>query len=459
MKTRYIYLIGAGGIGMSAIARYYNHLGLYTAGYDRTCSKLTLELEAEGIEVHYEDSVNLIPQNIKENPGSTLVIFTPAVPADNQEYIWLKERGYRIIKRSEALGAIAQGKKTLAVAGTHGKTTTSTLLSHICRQSGKGCIAFLGGISANYGTNLLLDRGDTLVAEADEFDRSFHRLHPFIAVVTSAEADHLDIYSTYENLKEAFEIFISQIEENGALVIKRGLDLNVKRAGCKTVWEYSYDTPCDCYALNIRPDGRGFFSFDIQYPTGIIKDCTLGIPGWINVENAIGATAASLLYGIDKEEIKKSLATFTGVARRFEIKVNSPGCVYIDDYAHHPGELKTAISSIRSMFPLRKMTAVFQPHLFSRTRDFAKEFASALSMVDDLILLEIYPAREEPIEGITSRTIFDDVTIDKKILTDKERLLEVLESKDPELLVTFGAGDIDRLVEPITEMIKRRHNV
>ncbi len=444
---------------MSAIARYYNHLGLYTAGYDRTCSKLTLELESEGIEVHYEDSVNLIPQQIRENPDSTLIIYTPAVPSDHLEYTWLRERGYRIIKRSEALGAIAQGKKTLAVAGTHGKTTTSTLLAHICRQSGRGCTAFLGGISVNYKTNLLLDRGDTLVAEADEFDRSFHQLHPHIAVVTSAEADHLDIYSTYENLKEAFEIFISQIDANGALVIKKGLDLNVKRAGCKTVREYSFDTPCDCYATNIKPDGRGFFSFDIQYPEGVIKDCTLGIPGWINVENALGATAASLLYGIDKDEIKKALATFSGVARRFEIKVNSPGCIYIDDYAHHPGELKAAISSIRSMFPQRKMTAVFQPHLYSRTRDFAKEFARELSMVDDLILLEIYPAREEPISGITSLTIFNDVTIDKKIVTGKEKLLEVLEKKNPELLVTFGAGDIDRLVEPITDMIKRRHNV
>ncbi|MDD2424576.1 MAG: UDP-N-acetylmuramate--L-alanine ligase [Bacteroidales bacterium] len=459
MKYKYIYLIGIGGIGMSAIARYYNHLGVFTAGYDRTSSSLTVALESEGIAVHYEENVSLIPEVIRNNPQSSLVIYTPAVPESHSEFKYLREKGFKIIKRSQALGTIALDKKTLAVAGTHGKTTTSTLLAHILKESGKGCTAFLGGISVNWKTNLLLDKGDTLVAEADEYDRSFHRLYPHIAVVTSADADHLDIYSTHDKLKEAFEIFISQIEPSGALVIKKDCGLDTGKSGSKKIWNYSYDTPCDCYAKNIRAMERGFSMFDLVYPGGVIRDCTLGVPGWVNVENAVAASAASILYGIDNGLIKKALSTFAGVSRRFEIRVNSDSCVYIDDYAHHPKELSAAISSIRSMFPEKKLTAVFQPHLYSRTRDFAGEFAAALSLVDRLILLDIYPAREEPIPGVSSRTIFKDITAPEKIATSKNNLMELLESIDLELLVTFGAGDIDRFAEPVTQMIKRKYNV
>lgn len=459
MEIKYIYLIGIGGIGMSAIARYYKHQGLFTAGYDRTPSGLTKELESEGIAVHYDDSVSLIPDEIKDNTDTSLVIFTPAVPADHSEYMYLKGMGFRIIKRSEALGAIARDKKTLAVAGTHGKTTTSTLLAHILKQSGRGCTAFLGGISVNYGTNLLLDRGDTLVAEADEYDRSFHRLYPHIAVVTSADADHLDIYSDYDRLKEAFEIFISQTDPSGALVIKKGCGLDTGKSGSKKIWTYSYNSPCDCYADNIREGERGFSVFDIVYPGGVIKDCTLGVPGWVNVENAVAASAAALLYNIDKDEIRLALSNFAGVSRRFEIRVNSGKHVYIDDYAHHPKELTAAISSIRGMFPGLKLTAVFQPHLYTRTRDFAGEFARSLSAVDRLILLDIYPAREEPLPGVSSMIIFNSVRGPEKILTDKSRLMELLENLDTELLVTFGAGDIDRFAAPVAAMIKRKYNV
>jgi UDP-N-acetylmuramate--alanine ligase len=459
MSIKYVYLIGIGGIGMSALARYYKNEGVVVAGYDRVAGKLTRTLESEGMDIHYQDSVSLIPEYIKENPDMTLVIYTPAIPADHSEYLYFKEKGFRIVKRSEALGEIASGKRTLAVAGTHGKTTTSTLLAHICRQAGKGCTAFLGGISVNYGTNLLLDRGETLVAEADEFDRSFHHLNPHIAVITSADADHLDIYSNYSNVKEAFEIFASQIDPDGALVIKKDCGLDTGKAGCRKIWEYSFDKPCDCYASAIRDCHNGFFVFDINFPGGKIEDCTMGIPGWVNVENAIAATAASLLYGIGKDEIKKALASFSGVARRFDIKINSEKCAYIDDYAHHPKELSAAISSIRNIFPGRRLTAVFQPHLYTRTRDFAGEFAKSLSMADELILLDIYPAREEPIPGITSEIIFRDVSLSNKILVEKGRLMEVLQEREIDTLVTFGAGDIDRFVDPITKMLQEKYDV
>jgi len=459
MSIKYVYLIGIGGIGMSALARYYKNEGVVVAGYDRVPGKLTWTLESEGMNIHYQDSVSLIPECIKESPDMTLVIYTPAIPADHSEYLYFKEKGFRIVKRSEALGEIASGKRTLAVAGTHGKTTTSTLLAHICREAGKGCTAFLGGISVNYGTNLLLDRGETLVAEADEFDRSFHHLNPHIAVITSADADHLDIYSNYSNVKEAFEIFASQIDPDGALVIKKDCGLDTGKAGCRKIWEYSFDKPCDCYASAIKDCHNGFFVFDINFPGGKIEDCTVGIPGWVNVENAIAATAASLLYGIGKDEIKKALASFSGVARRFDIKINSEKCAYIDDYAHHPKELSAAISSIRNIFPGRRLTAVFQPHLYTRTRDFAGEFAKSLSMADELILLDIYPAREEPIPGITSEIIFSEVSLSNKILVEKGRLMEVLQGREIDTLVTFGAGDIDRFVEPITKMLQEKYDV
>lgn len=456
---KYVYLLGIGGIGMSALARYYNHAGDKVAGYDRTPGRLTSALEGEGISIHYEDDTNLIPSDFINDKDNTLVIYTPAIPKDLKEFHYFLDRGFKIVKRSKALGEIASSKKTLAVAGTHGKTTTSTLLAHILTDSKVGCTAFLGGISKNYHSNLLLDKGNVLVAEADEFDRSFLQLYPDIAVITSADADHLDIYTNHKNIKDAFIAFAGQVKESGALVVKKGTGLDLTNIAVKRIFEYSYDNSCDFYASNIRISNCGFFTFDINHPKGVITDCTLGIPGWVNVENAIAATAIALLYGLKDSQIKPALANFAGVERRFDIRLNTPECAYIDDYAHHPREIAAAISSMRNIFPGRRLTAIFQPHLYSRTRDFALEFAESLSKLDALILLDIYPARELPIEGVTSQIIFDSVKLEDKILIQKSELMETLEKREIDTLISFGAGDIDRFVEPITEYLKKRYNV
>ena len=454
-----VFLIGIGGIGMSALARYYKHAGAIVAGYDRTPSKLTLELEQEGISVHYEDDVKLIPSIFIDDKENTLIIYTPAIPKDLKEYNYVLEAGYNIVKRSRALGVIASAKKTLAIAGTHGKTTTSTLLAHILTDSKVGCTAFLGGISKNYHSNLLLDKGNILVAEADEFDRSFLQLYPDIAVITSADADHLDIYTNHKNIKDAFIEFASQVKANGSLVVKKGIALDLSKIAVKNIYEYSYDSPCDFYASNISVHNGGFFTFNINHPQGIIENCKLGIPGWVNVENAVAASAVALLQGLQPEKIKAALANFEGVERRFDMRLNTPVCSYIDDYAHHPKEIAAAISSMRNIFPGRKLTAIFQPHLYTRTRDFAAEFAESLSKLDSLILLDIYPARELPIEGVTSRIIFDSVKLKDKILINKNELMDTLKLKDIDALISFGAGDIDRFVEPITEYLKKKYNV
>jgi UDP-N-acetylmuramate--alanine ligase len=454
-----VYLIGIGGIGMSALARYYRHAGSNVAGYDRTPSKLTQELENEGIAIHYEDNTDLIPQPFREEAEETLVIYTPAVPADMSELVYFGSRPYRMVKRSKALGVIAAGKKTLGVAGTHGKTTTSTMLAHIFTSSGKGCTAFLGGISKNYHTNLLLSNSEYLVAEADEFDRSFLQLYPDSAIITSTDADHLDIYNNHESIKEAFAAFASQVKEGGKLILKKGIVLDSHLAGGVRQFTYSFDSVADFYAKHLELNERGYFNFTLVHPGGEIKDCTLGIPGWVNIENAIAASAAALLNGIGENELREALAAFSGVERRFDIHINTPAISYIDDYAHHPREISAAISSIRNIFPGRRLTAVFQPHLYSRTRDFATDFAESLSALDELILLDIYPARELPLEGITSAVIFDNVKLEDKVLIKKDELMDTLKSRDLDILITFGAGDIDRFISPITNMIKERFNV
>lgn len=442
-----VYFIGIGGIGMSAIARYYNSKGYRVSGYDRTPSALTEALQREGIAVHYEDNVKYIPAD-KQN---TMVIYTPAIPKDMGELTYVMENGYKVVKRSRMLGEISAGATCLAVAGTHGKTTTSTLLGHIFQSSGKGCNAFLGGISKNYGTNLLLADNDVVVAEADEFDRSFLQLHPHVAVITAMDADHLDIYKTKESVQQAFREFASQVD--GTLIAKLGLPLGEKDSPARLL-HYSFDNPqADFYASDLELDKRGHYTFNLHHPEGIIMGCRCGIPGWVNVENSVAAAAAALSYGIDSEEVKKAIESYQGVQRRFDIHVNNDDVVYIDDYAHHPAELSSAISSIKGMFPHRKLTAVFQPHLYTRTRDFAADFAASLSLADKLILLDIYPAREEPIEGVTSSIIFDKVTCKEKQMIKKEELLDTLRGEKTELLVTFGAGNIDRYVEPITEML------
>ena len=446
-----VYFIGIGGIGMSAIARYYNHAGCRVSGYDRTPTPLTAALESEGIAVHYKCDISAIPAEREK----TLVIYTPAIPADFEELSYVTKEGYKVIKRSRALGEIAKGEKTVAVAGTHGKTTTSTLISHIFTDCGMGCSAFLGGISKNYGTNLLLSKNRLLVAEADEFDRSFLQLHPETAVITAMDADHLDIYSDLAHVTEAFKAFASQV--SGTVIAKYGLDITARDTSAK-VLSYAYDdVRADFHAENICKDECGYFTFDLKHPQGTVKGCRVGIPGWVNVENGIAAAAVALVSGIDPEKIRAALADFSGVKRRFDIHFNIPGHAYVDDYAHHPAEITAAISSIRDIFPGRKLTAVFQPHLYTRTRDFADAFAAALDLADRVILLDIYPAREEPIPGVTSEIIYGRMTLADKALIKKEELLTVLEAEDIDTLVTFGAGNIDRYTGEITEMMKRRY--
>lgn len=439
-----IYFIGIGGIGMSAIARYYNAKGFKVSGYDRTPSPLTHALESEGIEVHYTDDISYIPNEVED----TLVVYTPAIPADMGELVYVQEKGYRVIKRSRMLGEIAEGQRCMAVAGTHGKTTTSTMTSHLFMDSGEGCSAFLGGISKNYNSNLLISPNDVIVAEADEFDRSFLQLFPEIAVITSMDADHLDIYGDEQHVKEAFKAFASQV--SGTVIIKHGLDITPADTSAR-IRTYSFGNPEADFHAEPLEDGH----FNLHYPGGVIEDCVVGIPGWVNVENATAASAIALTYGIAPEKIKRALASFSGVRRRFDIQVRKPGCVYIDDYAHHPEEIKAALSSIRRAYPSSKLTAVFQPHLYTRTRDFAPEFAQALSLADKVILLDIYPARELPIPGVTSEIIFKDIT-SEKVLIRREELMGYLQNEPVEVLVTLGAGDIDRFVGEIAEMLDKR---
>ena len=449
-KLKYVYFIGIGGIGMSAIVRWYKFRGLSVSGYDRTPSELTSKLQEEGIDVHFEDDPSRVPADIK----STLVIYTPAVPADLGEMQFVREKGYRVVKRSLALGEITRGQSCLAVSGTHGKTTTSTLIAHILTESGAGCSAFLGGISKNYGTNLLMSHTRTVVAEADEFDRSFLQLYPTIAVITAMDADHLDIYGDLAHVQEAFVQFASQVKET--IILKYGLPVSDSQVKARIFTYHFDDSRADFHSTNLRLDGSGLYAFDLVYPGGTLKDIRSGALGWVNVENSVAAAAVCLCLGTDGQKVRRAIGSFKGVVRRLDEHVNRPGLVYIDDYAHHPSELATAISSLRGIFPGRKITGVFQPHLFTRTRDFAPEFAEALSALDKLILLDIYPAREEPIPGVTSEIIFKDVTLKDKVLIHKEELMDTLAAEKLDVLVTFGAGNIDRFIEPITKMLETR---
>ena len=452
MATTYknVYFIGIGGIGMSAIARYFKFKGLNVSGYDKTESELTDTLQKQGIDVHYEDNVDFIPKDVE----NTLVVYTPAIPHDMGELVYVQEHGYKVLKRSKILGEITDGERCLAVAGTHGKTTTSTLTAHILTESGEGCSAFLGGISKNYDTNLLMSHSNAVVAEADEFDRSFLQLHPEIAVITAIDADHLDIYGDISHVLEAFKAFASQV--HGTVITKLGLDITAEDTKAKILRYHYNDSRADFYARNPRLDNLGYFSFDLVYPGGVMENVKCGTPGWVNVENSVAAAAICLTYGVKPEAIRHAIGTFQGVKRRLDIHLNTEKISYIDDYAHHPKELATAISSMRDIFPGRKLTAIFQPHLYTRTRDFAKGFAEALSKVDKLILLDIYPAREEPIPGVTSEIIYDKVTAPEKVLLKKEELMGYLEKEPVDVLVTFGAGNIDRFIEPIEDMLKKR---
>lgn len=449
-----VYFIGVGGIGMSALARYFQSQGKEVAGYDRVSTTLTDTLIREGIDIHFEDRSVLIPDAFR-NPERTLVIYTPAIPEKQQQLEYFRNRGFRVIKRSVALGEIFNTKRGIGIAGTHGKTSISTMLAHILHGSILGCNSFLGGISKNTRSNLYLDPvSKIIIAEADEYDRSFLTLFPEIAVVSSMDADHLDIYKTKENVKKGFESYIAQIREKGKLIHKYGLTPRVPNH----VERYSYsihDKEADYHTRELVPKALGF-KFTVAAPDMIIPNLILGIPGKINVENALAAIAVSHQLGISPEVIARALSTYQGVERRFDVQVQLKDRAYIDDYAHHPEEIKAFLSSVRDIYPKKKLTGIFQPHLYSRTRDFAEKFALSLEMLDVLILMDIYPAREEPIPGVSASMIFDQVRLKEKVLVTREQLLRVVREQDPKLLVTMGAGDINQFVAPLREWIKKR---
>lgn len=448
-----MYFLGIGGIGMSALARYFNGLGVQVSGYDKTKTLLTDQLQQEGIRIHYQDDVNQIPKNID------LIIYTPAIPKNLDEFIHLKKTGIPVKKRSEVLGLITNERKTIAVAGTHGKTTVSTLIAHILKKSSIDCSAFLGGISKNYKTNLLIsDQSDWMVVEADEFDRSFLQLKPEIGIITSMDADHLDIYGNLESLTSNFTQFAEQIKNNGILLIKEGLHSNFTHLSEIQIFTYSVTEGSDFYASNIRLDNEKY-CFDFIYRDKIIRDVTLGIPGLINVENSVAAMAVAILAGITEKEIKAALPAFSGIQRRFDYQIKTEDLIYIDDYAHHPEEIKGFVNSVKKIYPDKKILGIFQPHLFSRTRDFANEFASSLEILDKIILLPIYPAREKPIEGISSKLIFDKINSDNKSLCAKTELIETINRNTFDIILTMGAGDIDQLVLPIKKHLTKTKQI
>ncbi len=450
-KIDNVYFIGIGGIGMSAIARYFNFLGKKVSGYDRTQTELTDALLNEGIDIHFNDDVSLIGDEFKDK-DRTLIIFTPAIPAHNLELNYFIDNGYEIFKRAEVLGLITINKKGIGIAGTHGKTTVTTLTSHLLKQSHVDCSAFLGGISKNYESNLLVsDKSEYVVVEADEFDRSFLNLYPNIAVITSMDADHLDIYGKKEHLINSFNEFANQINKGGKLIIKKGLDYPVVD-GVETL-TYSINEKADFYTENLKIVD-GCYEFDVVTPDNTLKGIRLGMPGRVNVENSIAAIAVAHSVGVTEEEIKASLKDFHGINRRFDVQIKTDKVIFIDDYAHHPEELNASIGSVKELYPNKKVTGIFQPHLFTRTRDFVDGFAEALSKLDKLILLDIYPARELPIEGVSSKIILDKVTLSDKMICSKEELLDVIKKEKIEVLITLGAGDIDKLVKPIKSLLK-----
>ena len=454
-NIRHIYFLGIGGIGMSALARYFHITGKTVAGYDRTPTALTKQLGSEGIAVHYEDSPELIPLPFR-SPENTWVVFTPAVPDDHTELAYFKEHHYTIYKRSEILGQITTRHKTIAVAGTHGKTTVSTMIAHILAQGGPGCNAFLGGISRNFNSNLVLNaQSDWVVTEADEFDRSFLQLHPYAAVVTAMDPDHLDIYGTAELMQEAFNCFIGQIDREGMLIMKEGLPVDSSKVPAGT-YTYSLNGNTHFRADNIRLKNQRYH-FDLIGPGIQLKDLSLEHPGLVNVENAVAATAMAVLLRLNHQQIRRAIHTFSGIQRRFDYHIKTGKIIYIDDYAHHPKEIEATLKSVRELYPGKKITGIFQPHLYSRTRDFAEGFAESLNLLDHLILLDIYPARELPIEGVTSEIIFRNVRIKEKMMCSKDQLIEVLRKAEIEILVTLGAGDIDNYVEPIKQLLLK-HN-
>lgn len=452
MNYKNIYFLGIGGIGMSAIARYFKAKGYNVAGYDRTRSRLCEELEAEGIAIHYTDDVaQIAPEFLQQE--STLVVYTPAIPAEHSEFVYFRQGGFTIEKRAQVLGEITRVERGLCVAGTHGKTTTSTMLAHLLKQSHVDCNAFLGGIAKNYTSNLLLsDTSDLVVIEADEFDRSFHHLTPYMAVVTAVDADHLDIYGTHEAYLESFAHFTSLIVEGGCLIMKKGIALQPRLGNGVKLYTYSAAERADFYAENVRI-GNGTIVFDFVTPTETIADIELGVPVQVNIENGVAAMAVAWLNGVSADELRSGMRSFAGIRRRFETWLKTDRLTIIDDYAHHPAELEASIKSVKALYADKKVLGVFQPHLYTRTRDFYREFAAALSHLDEAMLVELYPAREVPIAGISSQTIYDEITC-PKTLTTKAELIRVLKSKQFDVLLTLGAGDLDFMLPQIVEALK-----
>lgn len=450
-----VYFLGAGGIGMSALARYFLSLGKKVAGYDRTSSDLTATLQAEGADIHYADDVTLIPEAFRDKT-TTLVVYTPAIPHDLAEWTWFREGGFEIQKRAQVLGTITRSRRGLCVAGTHGKTTTSTMTAHLLQRSHVGTAAFLGGISQNYGTNLLTtDKSDLVVIEADEFDRSFHWLSPYMAVVTATDPDHLDIYGTPEAYWASFEKFVSLIRPGGVLIIHEGLQIHPVVPEGVTVYTYNRESG-DFHAENIRV-GNGEIVIDFVSPTGVVKDIHLGVPIRINVENGVAAMALAQLNGVTDDELRSGMASFRGVERRFDFKIKNDRHVFLSDYAHHPAEIRESALSIRELYKDRHITALFQPHLYTRTRDFYRDFAQSLSLLNEVILVDIYPAREQPIPGVTTKLIYDLLAPGvKKMMISKDEIMSVMASKKDELdvLISLGAGDIEDFVPRITKLLE-----
>ena len=456
MNFKSVYFIGAGGIGMSALERYFLSKGYIVAGYDRTSSPLTEKLRAEGADIHYEDNPDLIPAACRDRE-QTLVVYTPAIPQDQKELNYFKANGFELQKRAQLLGTLTRSMRGLCVAGTHGKTTTTAMTAHLLHQSHVGCNAFLGGITKNYGTNYLLNaESDFVVIEADEFDRSFHHLRPYASVITATDADHLDIYGTEEAYLESFAHYSSLIRPEGALVIHRGLKMKERLQEGVRRYDYSREAG-DFHAENVRIGG-GRIVFDLVSPIEPIKDVELGVPVSVNIENGIAAMALAQLAGAGAGEIRQAMATFSGVDRRFDFKLKTDRIVFLSDYAHHPAEITQSILSIREVFAGRKISAIFQPHLYTRTRDFYKDFADSLSLLDEVLLTEIYPAREKPIPGVTSQIIFDCLRPDmKKRIVEKKNLPAIIKNEDFDVLILLGAGDVDDYAPLFTEILKEKY--
>lgn len=456
-QIKKVYLLGIGGIGMSALARYFQFNGKIVEGYDKTSSPLTEDLENEDIAIHYKGDLQRMP--IPNEKNTTLVIYTPAIPNGFCELAYFRENGFALYKRSQVLGLLTDGKRCIAIAGTHGKTSVTTMTAHLLWQSAIGCSAFMGGISKNYGTNLLLPENNSqfIVVEADEFDRSFLQLHPELAVITWMDADHLDIYGDRENMVKAFSEFVSQIQNGGTLLFRKGLEINGQWNGHIRYYSYSITEDADFQAFDIKIID-GAYHFGLRTPFGEIKNLSLTYPGLMNVENAVAACAMALLSGVAESEIGAALPGYSGVFRRFDVRFKGKETVYIDDYAHHPRELMATIRSVRDLYPGKRVTGIFQPHLFSRTKDFAGEFALALDLLDDALVMEVYPARELPIEGVDSDMILNKMSLISRVRCRGDEFPAILDNYRLEILLTLGAGDIDRLTDPIVSYLRKKED-